>query len=88
MRSTRTTRCAIVLAAALSLPAFAQGTGPTESAEASRSATTADNTLRDDDGGFEWGWLGLIGLAGLLGLRKQPGIHRTDTTRTPSRAAP
>jgi hypothetical protein len=37
----------------------------------------------DDDDDFDWGWLGILGLAGLLGLKKKdPDVHvdaRRDT---------
>jgi hypothetical protein len=43
--------------------------------------TTVD---RDDDGG-DWGWIGIFGLAGLLGLkRREPDVVRRDTSM-PSR---
>lgn len=29
----------------------------------------------DDDDGMDWGWLGLLGLAGLLGLRRRDHDH-------------
>lgn len=28
-------------------------------------------TAADDDDGMDWGWLGLIGLAGLLGMKRR-----------------
>jgi hypothetical protein len=43
-------------------------------------------TARDDDRGFDMGWLGLIGLAGLAGLlpRDRRGRH-TGATHTTAR---
>lgn len=83
MRSTRYMTCAIALATTLSMPAFAQGTGSGTSSATGSTGTSANTTsLRDNDRGFDWGWLGLIGLAGLMGLRKQPDVHRSDATRT------
>jgi MYXO-CTERM domain-containing protein len=39
--------------------------------DTSTSATTDTNaTHMNDRRGFDWGWLGLLGLAGLLGLRR------------------
>ena len=36
----------------------------------------------EDEGGFDMGWIGLLGLAGLLGLRRKDEHHvtRVDTT--------
>jgi hypothetical protein len=85
MRSACLKTCVLALAAALSVPAIAQGTtGTTGGSSAAVGATTAapDTTVRrDTDRGFDWGWLGLLGLAGLMGLRRQPDV-RVDTTRT------
>jgi hypothetical protein len=33
------------------------------------AAPATTQTSNDDDGGFDLGWFGLLGLAGLLGLR-------------------
>ena len=35
----------------------------------------------DDDGGFPWGLIGLLGLAGLLGTRRRDDDVRVDRTR-------
>lgn len=47
------------------------------------ASTQTQNTGRDTDHGFNWGWLGLIGLAGLTGLRRREtmpsGRLATDT---------
>jgi MYXO-CTERM domain-containing protein len=37
------------------------------------STTTTQSTDRDDD--TDWGWIGLAGLLGLLGLRKKDHPH-------------
>lgn len=80
MRSTSYTTCAVALAASLSMPAFAQGTGTGTSPGS--TATTAETTFRgDDDGGFDLGWLGLLGLVGLVGLRRKPDVLRPDVGR-------
>jgi MYXO-CTERM domain-containing protein len=87
MLSTRST-CAVALAAALSMPCFAQSTTPSGSGTAATTGTTSGTTTssmnRDEDRGDhgKWGWLGLLGLVGLMGLRRQPDTHRVDTTRT------
>jgi MYXO-CTERM domain-containing protein len=76
----------IALAAALSLPAWAQSTtgsgstGSTASPTATTGTTTSTRRDEDREDHGKWGWLGLLGLAGLLGLRKPE--HRVDTTRT------
>jgi hypothetical protein len=86
MKFVNTKTCALALAAALSMPAFSQGTAGSGTTSRSPGATTAsaDTTTvrRDNDRGFDWGWLGLIGLAGLMGRRRQPDVHRTDGMRT------
>jgi MYXO-CTERM domain-containing protein len=39
------------------------------------TGTTYDDTRDDND--TDWGWLGLLGLAGLMGLkRREPVVHR------------
>ena len=48
------------------------------------AGSNMNNTRVDDRRGFDYGWLGLLGLAGLLGLRR-PAVRddlRTGTTRT------
>jgi hypothetical protein len=48
---------------------FAQDRTPTDSRPSTDSRPTVEsNTRRDDDGGFNYGWLGLAGLIGLAGL--------------------
>jgi hypothetical protein len=50
---------------------------PTDARDDRREVRTADR--RDDD--TDWGWLGRLGLAGLLGLmpRKKKEVHVRDT---------
>ena len=74
-----------LLAAGLTATAIAQtGTGGTGTGAGTAESTTSDarHTERDDDG-FNLGWLGSIGLAGLL-PRKQKVVHhdRVATDRT------
>lgn len=53
-------------------------------AQATPQQPGADQTMPmnvDDDDGMDWGWVGLLGLAGLLGLRRRDvHVHPTDTT--------
>lgn len=45
--------------------------------------TAGDGTYvaETEDDGMDFGWIGLLGLAGLLGLKKREPAYR-DTTRT------
>jgi MYXO-CTERM domain-containing protein len=43
------------------------------------SDTNTSSTHPDDRRGFDYGWLGLIGLAGLLGLRKRDVVNHTHS---------
>ena len=91
MRPTQLKACAVAIAAALSMPAFAQGTTGTGNSTGSTGAMTSssDTSVRhDSDRAFDWGWLGLIGLVGLMGLRKQPDATRLGATRTSSQRQP
>lgn len=36
----------------------------------------------DDDDDMDWGWIGLLGLAGLLGLRRRDNVDNRYTTPT------
>jgi MYXO-CTERM domain-containing protein len=75
---TRTLALAVCLSCALPLAAqTTTGSGGT-------SATTGTDTTRRESG-FDWGWLGLIGLAGLLGKRRNDVHATTPRTTTTSR---
>ena len=58
-------------------------------AQTGDAGTTTTRTADDDDHdhGQDWGWIGLAGLLGLLGLRKKDDKHvhverRSDTPNT------
>jgi len=84
---TRTLALAACLSCALPLAAQtttgtggATGTGGT-TGSAMSTGTGTDTTTRRDSG-FDWGWLGLIGLAGLLGRRRGNDTTTMSTPRT------
>ena len=81
----------LIIAGLTVLPSAAQtGTGASGSTVAGAGDTTHNNMSRQterDDNNFDLGWLGLIGLAGLI-PRKQRVVHadhviedRTGTNR-------
>ncbi len=81
----------LVLAAsiltALGSAAFAQNntaTGTTATGTTAAVPATNNNSAapREDDRGHDWGWIGLLGLAGLGGLmrRERPHVVSTSTT--------
>jgi MYXO-CTERM domain-containing protein len=66
-----------LLATGTVTPGHAQST-PAGGAQGG-STTTTDN---NDDGGMDMGWIGLLGLAVLLGMRRREPtrVDRVDTT--------
>lgn len=52
---------------------FASAQTSSSTAPSTTTSTTADQTSRSQENNhdFNWGWLGLLGLTGLLGLRKR-----------------
>lgn len=52
-----------------------------DTSTSSSTATTTTGADRDTHSGFNWGWLGLLGLGGLAGLRRTPDVTTTTDTR-------
>ena len=68
------------------LPASAQTdtTGGTTGGTNSTTTTTSGSDVASADADFDWGWLGLLGLSGLLGLiprKREENVRHTTTTR-------
>jgi MYXO-CTERM domain-containing protein len=59
-----------------------------DSASAGQS-TPAQFEQQRDNGGKDWGWLGLVGLLGLAGLRRRrdPDLDRDGLSSRPARCA-
>ena len=66
----------LALVLALGTPALVQAQAPAPD-------TRPIAQERDDD--FDWGWLGLIGLAGLFGLKRHDNAHVNDRVATTHR---
>jgi MYXO-CTERM domain-containing protein len=81
MTTTKTLRYALVAAGLVLGTANAQAQTDTSS---TGTDTNMSRTHTDDGRGVDYGWLGLIGLAGLLGLRRRNVV--TDT-RSDTRAS-
>jgi MYXO-CTERM domain-containing protein len=79
----RSTLLRPMLAGSLLLAALAGVSVPSQAAVQDTGTLPAD---RHDDNGFDKGWLGLIGLAGLLGLKRRDDVRdrvsRNDATRS------
>lgn len=70
-----------LLVLALSGVASAQSTTSGSTAAPANNAN-ASSAPRDDDRGHDWGWIGLLGLAGLGGLmrRDRPTVVGTQSS--------
>jgi MYXO-CTERM domain-containing protein len=77
---------AVAVGFACALPVAAQNTTPpTATATPYTTTTASEGAVRRDDDHRDWGWLGLFGLAGLIGLRRRDrGSHTIDRTRNAS----
>lgn len=76
------TKILATVAATLLLAAGA-ATAQTPSPDATgpyTDTTVAPAVPVEDNDGMDWGWIGLLGLAGLFGLRKRPDDARPVST--------
>lgn len=67
---------ALALVLALGTPAWVQAQAP---------APDTRPAAQERDDGFDWGWLGLLGLAGLFGLKRHENASVNDRVSTAHR---
>jgi len=82
MRLIRTT---FMVAGLLALPSWAQTTADPYTEQPGTAApdqTQPYSHTREDDTDHDYGWIGLLGLAGLLGMRRWGRSDVHDRTRT------
>ena len=86
-KTIRLSALACVVSLLSAMPASSQQTPGATSAGGEAGTSTAQTDTRRDDDNKDWGWIGLIGLAGLLGMRRRDREHvHVDATTTRDRA--
>jgi MYXO-CTERM domain-containing protein len=70
-------------AALATLMAFAGASGLRVATAQGAPDPGVKQPVTDDDDDADWGWIGLLGLAGLLGPRRRDTDRHLDPTRRP-----
>jgi hypothetical protein len=78
--------CRIFRSAALAtFMAFAGASGPRVATAQGAPDPGMKQPVTDDDDDADWSWIGVLGLAGLLGPRRRENDRHIDPTRRPRR---